>query len=134
MCLILFAFQAHSKFPLVVAANRDEFYARPTDHAQFWQTPDNLLAGKDLKEGGVWMGVTRQGRFAAITNFRENKPKTTESSRGWLTRDFLCSNISPQDYLESLQAQGEQYNGFNLLIGDASASTITPIARPAIVH
>ena len=118
MCLILLAFQAHPKFPLVVAANRDEFYGRPTEHAQFWQAQTELMAGRDLKEGGVWMGVTRQGRFAAITNFRENRIKTTDSSRGWLTRDFLCSDISPQEYLSSLEDKQEQYSGFNLLIGD----------------
>lgn len=118
MCLILFAFQAHAQYPFVVAANRDEFYSRPTEPVQFWQSSPNLLAGRDLKEGGIWMGVTRQGRFAAITNFRETHIKTSNYSRGWLTRDFLCSQRSPQEYLDSLTASETLYNGFNLLLGD----------------
>ena len=71
MCLILFAWRAHPEYRLVLAANRDEFHARPTDASDFWAAHPELLAGKDLQQGGTWMGVTRSGRFAAVTNYRD---------------------------------------------------------------
>ena len=118
MCLILFSYQNHPRFDLIFAANRDEFYDRPTRPAQFWKSSKHILAGKDLKGGGTWMGITRTGRFAAITNFREpgniieNAP-----SRGSLVLDFLKTDCSPENYLKTLQKTGKIYNGFNLLVG-----------------
>lgn len=118
MCLILFSFQQHNDYPLVLTANRDEFYRRPTQPAHWW--PDSsIFAGRDLQAMGTWLGITRYGRFAAITNVREaGKQVTTLRSRGELTRDYLESSASAPDYLRSLQDQSADYAGFNLLVGD----------------
>ena len=119
MCLILFSFQQHPDHPLILAANRDEFYARPTRSAQFWPDFPDVLAGQDLEQGGTWLGITRTGRFAAVTNIRN--PQATEdapASRGELTRDFLLGEEAPLDYLEKLQHQRDHYKPFNLLVGD----------------
>ena len=118
MCLILVAWQAHPDYPLVVAANRDEFFARPTSPAAFW--PDRrLLAGRDLKDGGTWMGITRSGRFAALTNYRDPaKQREGTASRGRLAIDFLCSDQPPLPWLRSGAAGASQYNGFNLIATD----------------
>ena len=121
MCLILLAWQAHPRFPLVIAANRDEYFLRPTLPAQFWGDAPNLLAGRDLSAGGTWMGITRQGRFAALTNFREAE-KTLDSTvsaptRGRLVSDFLSSASSAENYLAELVQMAAVYNGFNFLCG-----------------
>lgn len=118
MCLITFAHRAHSEFPLLVAANRDEYYDRPTAGIHFWDERPELAAGRDLAAGGTWMGITRSGRFAAITNHR-NPPSTPAAprSRGLLTLDFLAGSEEPGDYLAGLAAQGGQYAGFNLVVG-----------------
>ena len=118
MCLIVFAKNVHPKFKMIFAANRDEFYARPSEQAEFWTKHPDLLAGKDLQAGGTWLGITKQGRFAAITNFRDLKNlKADAPSRGKLTLDYLLSDISPEDYYKNLEATLNEYNGFNLLIG-----------------
>lgn len=120
MCLILFAHRASASHPLLVAANRDEFHARPTKPASFWGSHPDLFAGRDLQAGGTWMGVSRNGRFAAITNYRD--PERTEPAlrtRGELTVDFLCGRRSAQDYLQDLASRNAQYAGFNLLLGEA---------------
>jgi uncharacterized protein with NRDE domain len=123
MCLILIAHQVHPAYPLIVAANRDEFFARPTQAARFWPQSPTVLAGQDLTAGGTWMGVTRQGRFAAVTNVRE--PGThipaNAKSRGHLVKEYLLSNASPGQYLETLQQDREHYTGFNLICGDWQA-------------
>lgn len=116
MCLILVAWQAHPDFPLVVAANRDEFHARPTAHAAPWPDAPQVLAGRDLEAGGTWLGITRSGRFAAVTNVREPGTSQGARSRGWLTKDFLTSNVTPADYVTSIDP--EAYSGFNLLVAD----------------
>ena len=119
MCLITLAYQSHPEYPLLIAANRDEFYARPTAAAEFWQEAPQLLAGRDLQAGGTWMGITRNGRFAAITNHRD--PSTTPvqpRSRGMLTLDFLLGQQTPADYLAALAQEAGSYAGFNLLLGD----------------
>ena len=116
MCLILFAWQAHPEYELVLAANRDEFHARPTAPAEFWEASPDLLAGRDLEAGGTWMGVTRQGRFAAVTNYREHRrPVTAENSRGALVTEYLLGGESPANSAASLDGAG--YSGFNLLMG-----------------
>jgi uncharacterized protein with NRDE domain len=119
MCLIIFAHQQHSSYPLLVAANRDEYYRRPTREAHIWSGPERLLAGKDLTAGGTWLGITGNGRFAAITNHR-NPARTPEQprSRGLLTLDFLRGQMNPLDYLQELSRSGREYAGFNLLLGD----------------
>ncbi|MFA6443122.1 MAG: NRDE family protein [Sterolibacterium sp.] len=118
MCLILLAWQAHPRYPLVIAANRDEFFARPTAAADFWDQAPDILAGRDLSAGGTWMGMTRQGRFAALTNFREpGKTRAEAPSRGKLVGDFLAGRISAPDYLKGLSQTSASYNGFNLLCG-----------------
>jgi uncharacterized protein with NRDE domain len=120
MCLIAFAYKTHPRYSLVVAANRDEFYRRPTAPVDFWPECPCVLAGRDLEQGGTWLGVSRDGRFAALTNYRDpaaNRPDAR--SRGELVRDYLCGSMSPQEYLERVKASGGDYNGFNLLVGDA---------------
>lgn len=118
MCLINFQFQSHPKYKLVVAANRDEFYQRPTKPAHFWKDEPSILAGLDLQQGGTWLGITKTGKFAALTNFRDpSKPETGKISRGALVRDFLAGTQSPTDFLTALEP--ENYTGFNLLVGDA---------------
>lgn len=121
MCLLILAHHAVPDIPLVVAANRDEFHARPTEPARFWDAYPDLLAGRDLQQGGTWMGVTRSGRFAAITNFRD--PGATAQaprSRGELPLEYLAGSLSPADYLASVAACATEYAGFNLLVGDGT--------------
>ncbi len=121
MCLILFAWQTHPRYPLVVAANRDEFHNRPTAAADYWKESPQLLAGRDLQAGGTWLGITRQGRFAAITNYREPQTENPplEQSRGHLVRDFLLDKSTPADYAGKLQEHGLDYRGFSILLGDS---------------
>jgi len=119
MCLILFALGAHPEYPLVIAANRDEYYRRPTAKAGFWHDHPQVLAGRDLECMGTWLGITRGGRFAALTNFRDpHERKTDAPSRGQLVSDFLASEQEASEYLEQVEARAQQYNGFNLLAGD----------------
>lgn len=119
MCLILIAHGAHPDFPLVIAANRDEYYRRPTAGAAFWQDHPRILAGRDLECMGTWLGVTRAGRFAALTNFRDPQTRKTDApSRGQLVSGFLVSGSKPRDYLEEVAKFAPDYNGFNLLAGD----------------
>jgi len=120
VCLILFAHRAHLAYRLVVAANRDEWFCRPTAPAAFWPDAPHVLAGRDLEAKGTWLGVTRSGRFAALTNFRDAESRRTDlPSRGALVSDFLTSDVAPEEYLRSLRAQAGRYNGFSLLVADA---------------
>ena len=119
MCLIVVAWQVHPDYPLVVAANRDEFFARPAAPASFWADHPDVLAGRDLQAGGSWLGVTRQHRFAALTNYREGRRQDPDAaSRGALVADFLTGQSDTASYLEALGKRGGQYNGFNLFVGD----------------
>lgn len=119
MCLIAFALDAHPDYALVLAANRDEFYDRPTAPAHFWADEDGLLAGRDERAGGTWMGLTRAGRFAALTNVRDaSMPERANApSRGQLVTDFLRDDRPPARFAEALASEAERYNGFNLLLG-----------------
>lgn len=117
MCLIALAWQAHPDFPLIVMANRDEFYRRPATPARFWPEAPAVLAGRDLAAGGTWLGVTRQGRFAALTNYRDPAAPVGEHSRGLLVSHFLQGQDSAWDYAQAVAAEGEYYGGFNLLLG-----------------
>lgn len=122
MCLILFAYEAHPQYRLIVAANRDEFYTRPTQAAAFWPDAPAVLAGRDLQHGGTWLGTTRAGRFAAVTNYRDPATKINGApSRGALVSDFLNSRQPPDTYMRELAARAGGYNGFNLLTGDAES-------------
>ena len=119
MCLILVAWRVHPDYPLVVAANRDEFFARPTAPAAFWKDAPQVLAGRDLEAGGTWMGVTRTGRFAALTNFRDPaQNRSGAPSRGTLVADFLAGEETPHTCLERIAPRASQCNGYNLLVGD----------------
>ncbi len=119
MCLILLAWQAHAEYPLVIAANRDEFYGRRTTSADFWPENPNILAGQDLEAGGTWLGISRDGRFAALTNFRQGvNERKGAPSRGELVVRYLQDRASPAAYLTQLQLRAGEYNGFNLLAGD----------------
>jgi uncharacterized protein with NRDE domain len=118
MCLILFAYNCHPRYYLVVAANRDEYYDRPAKPAAFWPESPHLLAGRDLQQGGTWMGITATGRFAAVTNYREKDARPRELSRGQLVRKYLCGSESPMSYVNNLKDGGDGYNGFNILLGD----------------
>jgi uncharacterized protein with NRDE domain len=118
MCLILLALGQHPSYKLIVAANRDEYYDRPSALPAFWNEAPGLLAGKDLRSGGTWLGVTKKGRIAAITNYRDPAAvKKNAPSRGWLVRDFLLGSEEPVEYLARLRRENERYNGFNLLVG-----------------
>lgn len=120
MCLIVFSWKQHPDYQLIIAANRDEFYARPTLQAHVWDTEPPLVAGKDLQAQGTWIGITSTQRFAALTNYRDLvNLKTVAPSRGELTTNFLLGQDSPQEYLEKLQISAQKYNGFNLLVGTA---------------
>jgi uncharacterized protein with NRDE domain len=117
MCLINFQYKNHPKYKLVLAANRDEFYKRPTQRAHFWKDEPRLLAGRDLMQMGTWLGVTKTGRIAALTNFRDpSRPEANKISRGAIVRDFLSTDMEPRLFLESLIP--ENYTGFNILAGD----------------
>ena len=119
MCLILIAYQVHPRYPLVLAANRDEFYPRPTAGAAFWPDAPHILAGRDLVHQGTWLGMTRGGRFAALTNYRDpHETKRNAPSRGELASGFLRSDTPSGDYLERLRAEAGAYHGYNLLFGE----------------
>lgn len=119
MCLILFAYRTHPRYRLILAANRDEFYTRPTAPMEEWPDRPGLIAGRDLKQMGTWMGVTTGGRFAAITNFRApHLSASSAPSRGHLVSDFLADTVTPEAYLKRLAPGADQYNGFNLIVGD----------------
>lgn len=118
MCLILFAYHSHPDYPLILLANRDEFYHRPTRPVEWWPESPDLLAGKDLQAGGTWLGMTRNGRFAAVTNVREPlQPQGTKRSRGQLPLNYCQTETSSAQFGRQLQQTGSAYPGYNLLFG-----------------
>lgn len=122
MCLIAFAYGVHQKYRLVMVANRDEFYGRPTASAHFWKDGPEVLAGRDLKQMGTWMGVTKTGKFAAVTNHRDpSREQSVERSRGHLVADYLCGPDSAARYMKDIRKNAGQYNGFNLIAGDSGS-------------
>ncbi len=116
MCLILFAYRVLPMHSLIVAANRDELYARPTTSADWWAEAPGLLAGRDQQAGGTWLGIQASGRFAAITNFTDPEAPLPARSRGVLPVEFLCGDQTASEY--SGHIEGERYQGFNLLLWD----------------
>jgi len=119
MCLILLSYDMHPFYRMVFAANRDEYYSRPTAPVAFLDNAPDILGGLDLNHNGMWLGITRTGRFAAITNFRDPGSDISNApSRGYLVKEFLFGKESPQSYLQQIKSVGDQYNGFNLLVGD----------------
>lgn len=120
MCLVLFAYRFDARQPLVIAANRDEFFARPTATMNFWPEAPDLLGGRDLVHGGMWFGVTRQARIALVTNVRQRHAPGGPRSRGALVRDFLQGSVSAADFLADLVPRATEYPGFNLLLGTPS--------------
>jgi uncharacterized protein with NRDE domain len=119
MCLILLAWHAHAEYPLAVAANRDEFRARRSSAARFWDDRLGVLAGRDLEAGGTWMGVARSGRFAAVTNYRGAYEPGAPASRGSLVTGFLLNGSTSGQYMAEVAERAAQYSGFNLLAAGA---------------
>ena len=118
MCLIVLAWRARPDFPIVVAANRDEFHARPAARAGFWKEQASILAGRDLEAGGTWIGVSRSGRFAAVTNYRGGRDANAKLSRGALVTGFLSTSSSAKAFVEKTEKTKSSYSGFNLLVAD----------------
>lgn len=117
MCLIVLAYRVHPEFPIVIAANRDEFYDRPTAPLEAWPDAPHIVAGRDLKGGGTWMGVSRRGRLAALTNYREPGRQRPEApSRGHLVGNFLRECTSLKQYIRKLSSTKNEYNGYSLLL------------------
>ncbi len=119
MCLIVFAWKVIPHSPLVLVANRDEFFDRPTQPAGWWDDHPDVYAGRDLQAGGTWLGIDRTGRFAALTNIRDGQAKPADKrSRGELVANFLGGQVDPLDYLTRVRDNANDYLGFNLLFGD----------------
>lgn len=120
MCIIFIAYRCHPEYDLIVAANRDEFYKRPTAPAHFWDDEPSILAGRDLEQMGTWMGVTRNGRFAALTNYRNPSDfkNTDKKSRGHIVRSYLAGDATPMEFLTNLQQERSDYKGFNVFVSD----------------
>ena len=118
MCLIAFAWRAHSRFDLLVAANRDEFHERPARAAHWWPRPAGLFAGRDERAGGAWCGAGRDGRFAAVTNVREPGARAGDWSRGVLVRDYFSAAYSARQWVDWVSAHDRWFAPFNLLVGD----------------
>lgn len=118
MCIIFVALKQHPHYPLIIAANRDEFYQRPTQASHWWQTSPAMLAGKDLSAGGTWMGVTMSGKIAALTNIRNpNREHPQARSRGELVLNYLLDDKTDDAVMHQLEASRNAYNGYNLLFG-----------------
>lgn len=135
MCIAYLALNSHPDWPLLIAANRDESHRRPSRAAAPWDTHPDLIAGIDLEAGGTWLGVTRQGRFGLLTNYREmGRHNPQAPSRGDLVSDYLKTSTSPVAYAEQINERADAYNGFNLIVGDlATASYVsnrTPERQP----
>jgi uncharacterized protein with NRDE domain len=122
MCLILLGLDVHPHYSLIVGANRDEFYDRPTARAAFWKDAPRVLAGRDLKAGGTWLGIDRSGRFAAVTNYRQGEREVeAPRSRGHLVSDYLTGPSDGRAHMARVEREAALYNGFNLIASDAGA-------------
>lgn len=125
MCLIIAAWKSHPKFPLIVAANRDEFFQRPSIAAHFWKDSPSVLGGRDMEKGGTWLGVNRQGHLAAVTNYRGGELPAEGRSRGELVARYLLSGESCASFLTRINPERTLYNPFNLLIFDGDTLAFT---------
>ncbi|HEX7954643.1 MAG TPA: NRDE family protein [Burkholderiales bacterium] len=122
MCLILIAHRADPRYPLVVVANRDEFLRRPSASAGYWPDAPHVLGGRDLEKGGGWLAITTDGRWAAVTNFRDGQaPAPGARSRGALVADYVRGPVRAQPYVQSLDPVMREFHGFNLLAGDGTS-------------
>ena len=122
MCLLVLAWQAHPRYRVIVAANRDEFHERPTAPLAKWPAPENILAGRDLRANGTWLGLDRRRHFGVITNFRElQRPRAEAPSRGALIPRYLEGEASAATYLSRLEPEAPRYSGFNLLLSDGDS-------------
>jgi uncharacterized protein with NRDE domain len=119
MCLLVLAWRAHPRFPLIVAANRDEYHERPAAPLGAWPPLRDILAGQDLRAGGTWFGIDRRRRFGAVTNFRDlQRPRRSAPSRGGLVPNWLLASEGPEAFLSRLETDAPGYSGFNLLLGN----------------
>ncbi|HEY8181575.1 MAG TPA: NRDE family protein [Thermoanaerobaculia bacterium] len=132
MCLIVIAHDASAKFPLVIAANRDELYARPTRPAHMWEDDPRVIGGRDLRAGGSWLALRRGGRFAAITNVRGVGREEGGPSRGLLVADFVRGDDAPMDYARSIR--GDEYAGFHLIVGDGDVVHFSNGGEPELIE
>jgi uncharacterized protein with NRDE domain len=136
MCLAVIALDVHPRYALVLAANRDEFHARPAQAAHWWNDPSVLpiLAGRDLAQGGTWLGVTRAGRWAFVTNVREpGRFDPDAPSRGALVPALLRDARPPADALAAVLGNAQRYNGFNVVAGDASGGAFGSNRTDAVI-
>ncbi|HEX7053995.1 MAG TPA: NRDE family protein [Burkholderiales bacterium] len=118
MCLIVAAWRVHPDWPLIVAANRDEFHGRPASPAGFWSDRPHVLGGRDLQAKGTWMAVSRAGRFAAVTNYRGAHEPSAAESRGALVTRFLDASSPAAEYVRQVVERQASYSGYNLLACD----------------
>lgn len=120
MCIVLGIWNDHPDYPLILIANRDEFHDRPTRPASWWGDESKMFGGRDLRAGGSWLGIHKDGKLAAVTSFRDVRSFTgsEQRSRGLVVRDFLSSSRGTEGFFEELASQGGKYDGFNLLAGD----------------
>lgn len=127
MCLVVIAYRVHPEFPLVIVSNRDEFFGRPTESLHHWESNPKILAGKDLKAGGTWLGVSALGKVAFLTNVRNLKlpPHSNPRSRGGLVLDFLKSSkeVNANHYREEVLRTAKEYEGFNLFVFDGGVAS-----------
>ena len=132
MCLLVMAWRAHPRYRLIVAANRDEYHARPTAPLAAWPDAPNLLAGRDLSAQGTWLAVDRQRRFGIVTNFRDLQARRPEApSRGGLIPEWLTATASPATHLAQLEPSAQRYAGFNLLLNDTESLCYASNRAPA---
>ena len=118
MCLLVLAYGVDPQRPVVLAANRDELYARPSAALAVWPDEPEICAGRDLSQGGTWLGLTRHGRFAALTNFRRGGARAGARSRGDVVLEYLRSPLSPERYVTQLADYADQFGGFSVIVGD----------------
>ncbi|MBI5844369.1 MAG: NRDE family protein [Deltaproteobacteria bacterium] len=133
--MYFFAINVNPRFPVIVAGNRDEFLERGSKAAHFWPSPPDMLAGRDERDGGTWMGVNRKGRWALLTNFRDpSSVRADRPSRGGLVTDFLCGEKPPEEWLLCVEKEAAQYNPFNLVAASGAdifwfSSRLTGVRR-----
>ncbi len=118
MCLISIAYQCHPKYKLILLANRDEFYQRPTKEAHWWEEDNSVFGGKDLQAGGSWLSVSKKGKIGAITNYRmPSRVIKNKTSRGQILGDYMLSDHEEKNYIDKISSSAENYEGYNLLFG-----------------